>query len=100
MSSRQIPRQKRSTKKPLRRFDPKTFLATAGIGKMLREYAPKQVVFCQGEPANAVFYVRSGRVRRSRVNFFMNRFRKLGLIDYNDGLIVNSSLLDVVLHES
>lgn len=37
---------------------------------------------------------------RSRVNFFMNRFRKLGLIDYNDGLIVNSSLLDVVLHES
>jgi CRP/FNR family cyclic AMP-dependent transcriptional regulator len=37
---------------------------------------------------------------RSRVNFFMNRFRKLGFIDYNDGLIVNSSLLDVVLHET
>jgi CRP/FNR family cyclic AMP-dependent transcriptional regulator len=37
---------------------------------------------------------------RSRVNFFMNRFRKLGLIDYNGGLIVNSSLLDVVLHDS
>jgi CRP-like cAMP-binding protein len=37
---------------------------------------------------------------RSRVNFFMNRFRKLGFIDYNDeGLQVHSSLLDVVLHE-
>ncbi len=36
---------------------------------------------------------------RSRVNFFMNRFRRLGLIDYNGGLKVHSSLLDVVLHE-
>jgi CRP/FNR family cyclic AMP-dependent transcriptional regulator len=36
---------------------------------------------------------------RSRVNFFMNKFRKLGLIDYNGGLEVNSSLLSVVLHE-
>jgi CRP/FNR family transcriptional regulator, cyclic AMP receptor protein len=36
---------------------------------------------------------------RSRVNFFMNKFRKLGFIDYNDGLEVNSSLLSIVLHE-
>jgi CRP-like cAMP-binding protein len=36
---------------------------------------------------------------RSRVNFFMNKFRKLGLIEYNGGLKVNSSLLSVVLHE-
>jgi len=36
---------------------------------------------------------------RSRVNFFMNKFRKLGFIDYNGGLEVNSSLLSVVLHE-
>jgi CRP/FNR family cyclic AMP-dependent transcriptional regulator len=36
---------------------------------------------------------------RSRVNFFMNRFRKLGFIDYNGGLKVHSSLLGVVLHE-
>jgi CRP/FNR family cyclic AMP-dependent transcriptional regulator len=36
---------------------------------------------------------------RSRVNFFMNRFRKLGLIDYNGGLQVHSSLLSFVLHE-
>ena len=36
---------------------------------------------------------------RSRVNFFMNKFRKLGLIEYNGGLKINSSLLSVVLHE-
>jgi CRP-like cAMP-binding protein len=36
---------------------------------------------------------------RSRVSFFMNKFRKLGLIDYNGGIHVHSSLLNVVLHE-
>ena len=36
---------------------------------------------------------------RSRVSFFMNRFRELGLIDYNGGIAVNSSLLNVVLHD-
>jgi CRP-like cAMP-binding protein len=38
---------------------------------------------------------------RSRVSFFMNRFRKLGFVDYNggSGLQVNSSLLNVVLHD-
>ena len=36
---------------------------------------------------------------RSRVNFFMNKFRKLGFIDYNGGLKIDSSLLSVVLHD-
>jgi CRP/FNR family cyclic AMP-dependent transcriptional regulator len=36
---------------------------------------------------------------RSRVNFFMNKFRKLGLIEYNGGLKINSALLSVVLHD-
>jgi CRP/FNR family transcriptional regulator, cyclic AMP receptor protein len=36
---------------------------------------------------------------RSRVNFFMNKFRKLGFIDYNGGLKVNNSLLSVVLRD-
>jgi CRP/FNR family transcriptional regulator, cyclic AMP receptor protein len=36
---------------------------------------------------------------RSRVNFFMNKFRKLGFIDYNGGLKVNHSLLTVIVHE-
>jgi CRP/FNR family cyclic AMP-dependent transcriptional regulator len=36
---------------------------------------------------------------RSRVSFFMNRFRKLGFIAYNGGLHVHSSLLNIVLHD-
>jgi CRP/FNR family transcriptional regulator, cyclic AMP receptor protein len=36
---------------------------------------------------------------RSRVNFFMNRFRKLGFVRYNGELEVHSSLLNVVLHD-
>jgi CRP-like cAMP-binding protein len=36
---------------------------------------------------------------RSRVSFFMNRFRKLGFIKYNGELEVHSSLLNVVLHD-
>ena len=36
---------------------------------------------------------------RSRVNFFMNKFKKLGFITYNGGVQVNTSLLSVVLHD-
>jgi CRP-like cAMP-binding protein len=36
---------------------------------------------------------------RSRVNFFMNKFRDLGFIDYNGDLKINTSLLSVVLHD-
>ncbi len=36
---------------------------------------------------------------RPRINQFMNKFRKLGFIEYNDTLVVNSSLLSVVLHD-
>ena len=36
---------------------------------------------------------------RSRVNFFMNKFRKLGFIDYNGALKINNSLLSVVLRD-
>jgi CRP/FNR family cyclic AMP-dependent transcriptional regulator len=36
---------------------------------------------------------------RARVSFFMNRFRQLGFIEYNGGLRVHSSLLDIILHD-
>jgi CRP/FNR family cyclic AMP-dependent transcriptional regulator len=36
---------------------------------------------------------------RSRVSFFMNKFRKLGFVNYNGGLEVHSSLLNVILHD-
>ena len=213
-----------------RTFDPKTFLAQAGLGRTILQYPKNKVIFAQGEPCDAVFYIQDGRAKltvlstrgkeatiallgpedfigescitsdqplrmssatpltdcrilriekeamlkvlhrehafsdlfvaylvsrnnhiqedlvdqlfnsaekrlarillllahfgkegrsetvipkmsqetlaemvgttRARVNFFMNRFRQLGLIDYNNGgLEVHSSLLDVVLHD-
>jgi CRP/FNR family transcriptional regulator, cyclic AMP receptor protein len=36
---------------------------------------------------------------RSRVNFFMNKFRRLGFIEYNGTLKINNSLLSIVLHD-
>ena len=36
---------------------------------------------------------------RSRVNFFMNKFKRLGFIEYKDGLKVHNSLLTIVLHD-
>ena len=36
---------------------------------------------------------------RSRVSHFMNKFKRLGFIDYNGGLNVNSGLLSIVLHD-
>ena len=40
-----------------------------------------------------------GKQHDSRVNFFMNKFRKLGFIEYNGGLKINNSLLSVVLRD-
>jgi CRP/FNR family transcriptional regulator, cyclic AMP receptor protein len=64
-----MPSPRRSPKKPLRarkakkRFDPADFLAKTGIGKTIQGFRPKQVIFSQGDPADAVFYIREGRVR-------------------------------------
>jgi CRP/FNR family transcriptional regulator, cyclic AMP receptor protein len=226
---RRLPTRKSLAPKQTKIFDPKVFLANVGSGRTFHDYRPKQAIFSQGDPADAVFYIQEGKVRltvlskqgkeatiallgagdflgegciasdqplrlatataitlcsvlkieksrmvrtlheergfsdmfvgfmierhnrtqadlvdqlfnssekrlarallllsrvgkeaktetvipqvsqetlaemvgttRSRVNFFMNKFRKLGFIDYNGGLEVNSSLLSVILHE-
>ena len=221
--------RKNRTRKQLQGFDPKVFLSTVAVGRILLHYRSKQAIFSQGDSADAVFFIQEGRVKlsvlskqgkeatiallgkdnflgegciasdqplrlatatavtdcsilkiekakmlrtlheenafsdmfvgyvverhnrtqadlvdqlfnssekrlarallllsrvgkeaqsetvvpqvsqetlaemvgttRSRVNFFMNKFRKLGFIDYNGSLEVNSSLLSVVLHD-
>jgi CRP/FNR family transcriptional regulator, cyclic AMP receptor protein len=59
----------------------------------------------EGRPEPVVAKINQGMLAemigttRSRVSFFMNKFRKLGLIDYNGHLEVHSSLLNVVLHD-
>ena len=44
-------------------FDPKTFLAIVGEGKTILEFRKDQIVFAQGDPADAVFYIQTGRVK-------------------------------------
>ena len=44
-------------------FDPKTFLARVGHGKTITEYKKNQNIYCQGEVAEAVFFIQKGRVK-------------------------------------
>ena len=44
-------------------FDPKRFLAKVGDGKTIAKYQPDQIVFSQGEPADAVFYIQKGKLK-------------------------------------
>ena len=70
----------------------RTLLLLAGYGKV---DAPVTAVppMSQGTLAEIV------GTTRSRVNFFMRKFQRLGFIDYTDGLKVNRSLLSIVLHD-
>jgi CRP/FNR family cyclic AMP-dependent transcriptional regulator len=49
-------------------FDPKDFLTRVDNGKTSREYRTKQIVFSQGDAADAVFYVQSGKVKLTVVS--------------------------------
>ena len=62
------PARPRRILKSARLFDPKAFLANAGIGRTVLQYLPKQVVFSQGQRADAVFYLQEGRVKLSVVS--------------------------------
>jgi CRP/FNR family transcriptional regulator, cyclic AMP receptor protein len=44
-------------------FDPKSFLAKVGEGRSIVEYRKDQIVFSQGAPADAIFYIQSGQVK-------------------------------------
>jgi CRP/FNR family cyclic AMP-dependent transcriptional regulator len=49
-------------------FDPESFLATAGVGRTLLTLQQKQVLFSQGEPADAIFYIRKGKLKLTVVS--------------------------------
>jgi CRP/FNR family transcriptional regulator, cyclic AMP receptor protein len=71
----------------------RTLLLLANFGK---EGRPEQVLAKISQETLAEMI----GTTRSRVSFFMNKFRELGLIDYNGHIEVHSSLLNVVLHET
>jgi CRP-like cAMP-binding protein len=50
------------------RFDPAAFLAHGGIGRRLIAFKPKEALFTQGDPADSIFYLQSGRVRLTVVS--------------------------------
>ena len=84
-------------------FDPKSFLAVVGEGlaRLLlllanfgKDDKPEPILAKISQETLADMIGPT----RSRVSFFMNKFRKLGLIDYNGGIEVHSSLSNVVLH--
>ena len=71
----------------------RTLLLLANFGKEKSEPEPILAKISQETLAEMI------GTTRSRVSFFMNKFRKLGLIDYNGHIEVHRSLLNVVLHE-
>ena len=71
----------------------RALLLLANFGK---ESSPEPVIAKVGQEMLADMI----GTTRSRVSHFMNKFRKLGLIDYNGDIEVHPSLLNVVLHES
>ena len=56
------------TLKPQLTFDPKSFLALVGEGRKVGVYRKDQIVFSQGDPAAAVFYIQSGKVKVSIIS--------------------------------
>jgi CRP/FNR family transcriptional regulator, cyclic AMP receptor protein len=69
--------------------------ASGLVRGMAKEGRPEPIVakISQGTLAEMI------GTTRARVSFFMNKFRKLGLIDYDGHLEIHSSLLNVVLHD-
>jgi CRP/FNR family cyclic AMP-dependent transcriptional regulator len=57
-----------TTRKATLPFDPKTFLSKIGKGKTLVRYRTKQVIFAQGDAADAVYYLQKGQVKLSVVS--------------------------------
>ena len=53
----------RRSSKSARCFDPATFFATAGPGRIIFSYPKKEIIFAQGDEADAVFYIKKGNVK-------------------------------------
>ena len=49
-------------------FDPKAFLSKVNGGRAISDYRKDQIVFRQGDPADAVFYIESGKVKKTVVS--------------------------------
>ena len=55
-------------KRPRLPFDPKVFLSKVNGGRTISDYRKDQVVYTQGEPADSVFFIQSGKVKKTVVS--------------------------------
>ena len=49
-------------------FDPRAFLVSAGVGRVIFRYNKHQVLYSQGDPADAVFYIQKGKIKLTVVS--------------------------------
>lgn len=73
------------------RFDPKAFLTKVGEGKTITRYRPGEIIFKQGEPAGAVYYLQYGSVKESVVSD-QGREAVVGMLE--PGLFFGTGCLD------
>jgi CRP/FNR family cyclic AMP-dependent transcriptional regulator len=73
------------------RFDPKAFLTKVGEGKTITRYKPGEIIFKQGEPAGAVYYLQYGNVKESVVSD-QGREAVVGMLE--PGLFFGTACLD------
>ena len=73
------------------RFDPKAFLTKVGEGKTITRYRPGEIIFKQGEPAGAVYYLQYGSVKESVVSD-QGREAVVGMLE--PGLFFGTACLD------
>jgi len=63
MASRPIKRSSNPKPTGALKFDPATFLATAAVGRDISKLSKKEIIFAQGDDADAVFYIKKGKVK-------------------------------------
>ena len=63
MASRPIKRSSNPKPAGALKFDPATFLATAAVGRDISKLSKKEIIFAQGDDADAVFYIKKGKVK-------------------------------------
>jgi CRP/FNR family transcriptional regulator, cyclic AMP receptor protein len=76
-------------------FDPESFLATAGVGRTLINVEKKQVLFTQGDPADAIFYIQKGKVKLSVVS---ERGKEATIALLGEGEFVGESCIAAAEH--
>jgi CRP/FNR family cyclic AMP-dependent transcriptional regulator len=82
------------SKKPIK-FDPKKFLSTINGGRKIEVFAKKQAIFAQGDPSEAVFYIREGKVKLTVVSA-IGKEATIGILNggdfFGEGCLAGQSL--------